>query len=133
MCLAKPLTYPFPFTWWFLEFCFSNEAWLLKFGKAPRFSPLLALGPHWSTSASSSSTELSKTTLFSLMLEQLQFPAPNRNRNRNRNPSQKDLEFRTEGNRGNGDGRWEMPLPFCSLFSLFAAVQSIRGVGEIDG
>ena len=30
-------------------------------------------------------TELSKATLFGLMLEQLQFPA--RNRNRNRNPS----------------------------------------------
>ena len=45
---------------------------------------LQAVG-HGVATAHAQSSELSKTTLLSLMLEQLQFPAPNRNRNRNRN------------------------------------------------
>ena len=63
--------------------CHGLSFWPAKRGGPPCLPVAAASGP----ARSRTRRELSKTTLFSLMmLERLQFPAPNRNRNRNRNP-----------------------------------------------
>ena len=71
------------------------------------------------TTLGQKASELSKTTVFGLMLEQLQFPAPNRN------PSQTDLNFEPQRH-GDTEGEKFGSIVDSSLCLCASVVQVLR-------